>query len=65
MDVYISQLLAGSTTTPTHDLFYTNPTVIAAYKNYVSEFVGRYVNEPTILAWELANEPRSVRHFKW
>lgn len=30
----------------------------AAYKNYVTAFVSRYVNEPTIFAWELANEPR-------
>lgn len=54
MDVYVSQLNSGGT----HDTFYTNPTIIAAYKNYISEFVGRYANESTILAWELANEPR-------
>ncbi|KAI0930586.1 hypothetical protein AcW1_009236 [Taiwanofungus camphoratus] len=54
MDVYVSQL----TNTSYHDLFYTNPEVIAAYKNYVNAFVGRYVNEPGILGWELANEPR-------
>jgi mannan endo-1,4-beta-mannosidase len=30
----------------------------SAFKNYVKTFVGRYANEPTILAWELANEPR-------
>ena len=30
----------------------------AAYKNYVKTFVTRYLNEPGILAWELANEPR-------
>jgi mannan endo-1,4-beta-mannosidase len=54
MDVYISQLNPGGT----HDTFYTNAAVIAAYKNYIAGFVGRYANEPTILAWELANEPR-------
>ncbi|KAG8997923.1 hypothetical protein FRB94_007355 [Tulasnella sp. JGI-2019a] len=54
MDVYVSQLL-GSTS---HDLFYSNPTVIAAFKNYIKEFITPYINEPTILAWELANEPR-------
>ncbi|KAI0733072.1 endo-beta-mannanase [Fomitopsis betulina] len=54
MDVYVSQL----TGTDYHDYFYTNPQIIAAYKNYVSVFVGRYVDEPGILAWELANEPR-------
>ena len=54
MDVYVKQIL-GSTS---HDLFYTNAQVIAAYKNYIKTFVGRYVNEPGIFAWELANEPR-------
>jgi mannan endo-1,4-beta-mannosidase len=55
MDVYLKQLLGSSTN---HDYFYTSPTVIAAYKNYIRQFVGRYVNEPGILAWELVNEPR-------
>ncbi len=54
MDVYVSQLNPGGT----HDTFYTNAKVIAAYQNYIKNFVGRYVNEPTIIAWELANEPR-------
>ncbi|EPT04925.1 hypothetical protein FOMPIDRAFT_126283 [Fomitopsis schrenkii] len=54
MDVYVSQL----TSTDYHDYFYTNSQIIAAYKKYVSVFVGRYVDEPGILAWELANEPR-------
>ncbi|KDQ27597.1 glycoside hydrolase family 5 protein [Pleurotus ostreatus PC15] len=54
MDVYVQQI-TGSTN---HDLFYTDAQVIAAYKNYVQTFVSRYANEPTILAWELANEPR-------
>ncbi|KAJ7594137.1 CEL4a mannanase [Mycena floridula] len=54
MDVYVNQI-AGSSN---HDLFYTNANVIAAYKSYINTFVTRYKNEPTILAWELANEPR-------
>ncbi|KZT10635.1 glycoside hydrolase family 5 protein [Laetiporus sulphureus 93-53] len=54
MDVYVSQL----TGTDYHDYFYTNTDVIAAYKNYVNVFVSRYGDEPGILAWELANEPR-------
>ncbi|KAL1942102.1 hypothetical protein VTO73DRAFT_6632 [Trametes versicolor] len=54
MDVYVNQI-ANS---PNHDLFYTNANVIAAYKSYIKTFVSRYVNEPTILGWELANEPR-------
>ncbi|KAI0821629.1 mannanase [Trametes gibbosa] len=54
MDVYVNQI-ANS---PNHDLFYTNTNVVAAYKSYIKTFVGRYANEPTILGWELANEPR-------
>ncbi|KAJ7859651.1 glycoside hydrolase [Mycena olivaceomarginata] len=55
MDVYAAQLLGSG---QPHDVFYTNPTIIAAFKSYVQTVVTRYANEPTILAWELANEPR-------
>ncbi|RDB24327.1 putative mannan endo-1,4-beta-mannosidase F [Hypsizygus marmoreus] len=54
MDVYVKQIANSAN----HDLFYTNAAVQTAFKNYIKTFVGRYVNEPTILAWELANEPR-------
>ena len=54
MDVYVKQILNSAN----HDLFYTDATVKAAYKAYVKTFVTRYLNEPTIMAWELANEPR-------
>ncbi|KAH9931143.1 CEL4a mannanase [Epithele typhae] len=54
MDVYVSQI-AGSAN---HDLFYTNSAIQTAFKSYVQTFVTRYKDEPTILAWELANEPR-------
>ncbi|KAF8159938.1 CEL4b mannanase [Crassisporium funariophilum] len=54
MDVYVKQILGSAN----HDLFYTDASVKTAYKNYIKAFVGRYVNEPTIMAWELANEPR-------
>jgi len=54
MDVYVRQILGSEN----HDLFYTDASVKAAFKNYIKAFVGRYLNEPTILGWELANEPR-------
>ncbi|KAF9078684.1 glycoside hydrolase family 5 protein [Rhodocollybia butyracea] len=57
MDVYVDQLLGQG---QPHDWFFSNTTVIAAYKNYVKAFVTRYLNEPGILAWELANEPRCL-----
>ncbi|KAG9074207.1 hypothetical protein FRC06_010843, partial [Ceratobasidium sp. 370] len=54
MDVYVKQILGSSN----HDLFYTDATVKAAFKKYINGFVSRYKDEPTILGWELANEPR-------
>ncbi|KIJ37692.1 glycoside hydrolase family 5 protein [Sphaerobolus stellatus SS14] len=54
MDVYVSQLNSGGT----HDTFYTNAKIISAYENYINAWVTRYKNESTIMAWELANEPR-------
>ncbi|QRV79394.1 Cellulase (glycosyl hydrolase family 5 protein) [Ceratobasidium sp. AG-Ba] len=53
-DVYVKQILGSAN----HDLFYTDATVKTAFKKYINGFVGRYKNEPTIMAWELANEPR-------
>jgi mannan endo-1,4-beta-mannosidase len=43
---------------PTHDEFYTNPQIISAFKNYISQVVPRYANDPTILGWELGNDIR-------
>ena len=48
------------------DLFYTDPCVKDAYKAYVRQMITRvntltgvpYKDDPTIFAWELANEPR-------
>ncbi|KDQ21473.1 glycoside hydrolase family 5 protein [Botryobasidium botryosum FD-172 SS1] len=53
MDVYVKQITGG-----THDQFYTNANIKSAFKKYIDGWVSRYKNEPTILAWELANEPR-------
>ncbi|EIE21346.1 glycoside hydrolase [Coccomyxa subellipsoidea C-169] len=62
MQWYVTQLLG-----PGHalDEFYTDTTVKQAYKNYVKKIVTRvntitgvaYINDPTVFAWELANEP--------
>ena len=46
--------------------FYRNPKIREAYQSYVGQILARkntvtgrfYKNEPAILAWELANEPR-------
>lgn len=50
-----------------HDLFYVKPQTIQWYQSYVTQFISRtnsitgirYSEDPTIFAWELANEPRA------
>jgi chitodextrinase len=51
-----------------HDQFYTDTRIQQDYKNWISKLVNRvntvtgvaYKNDPTIFAWELANEPRCI-----
>jgi mannan endo-1,4-beta-mannosidase len=51
-----------------HDDFYTDPTIRTWFENYISHLLNHvnpltglaYKNDPTIMAWELANEPRCV-----
>ena len=50
-----------------HDKFYTDENIKTQYKNYITDFVNHvntltdvvYKNDPTIMAWELINEPRA------
>ncbi len=49
-----------------HDDFYTDPTIRGWFKNYIAHLLNHvnpltglaYRDDPTIMAWELANEPR-------
>lgn len=49
-----------------HDAFYTHPGIKQAYKDYVAYMLNRvntytgvkYKDDPAIMTWELANEPR-------
>lgn len=54
MDVYVQAFKPGGT----HDDFYTDSNIISAFKNYIQHVVSRYSNNPTVLGWELANDPR-------
>lgn len=53
--------------TTCQDDFYTNPLAISLYKNYLNHILSRinsithvsYSNDPTILSWEVMNEPRT------
>ncbi|MBO3748679.1 cellulase family glycosylhydrolase [Streptosporangiaceae bacterium NEAU-GS5] len=61
MDQYVR--VAGKTY---HDDFYTDPTVRGWFKAYISHLLNRtntltgvkYKDDPTVMTWELANEPR-------
>ena len=56
----------GSSAKPNQGVFFNNSKAIQLYKNYVQHFVTRknhytnisYIDDPTILAWEVCNEPR-------
>jgi mannan endo-1,4-beta-mannosidase len=54
MDVYVRQLGMNLT----HDQFFTNQTLINAFKNYITQVVSRYVNNTSVFSWEIANDPR-------
>lgn len=49
-----------------HDQFYTDPTIRQWYKNWIAHLLNRtnsytgvqYKDDPTIMTWELGNEPR-------
>lgn len=33
-----------------HDSFYTNPTIINTFENYIAQVIPRYANSSTVLA---------------
>jgi len=51
-----------------HDQFYTDPLIRQWYKNWIAHLLNRtnaytgvqYKDDPTIMTWELANEPRCL-----
>src|SRR3954453_1169324 len=68
MDQYVNWRAdsTGSTGPRFHDSFYTDPVIRQWYKAYVDHLLNRvntitgvrYRDDPTIMTWELANEPR-------
>ncbi|KAI0302027.1 glycoside hydrolase superfamily [Russula brevipes] len=54
MDTYVRELGHAKK----HDEFFTNPDIQCKFNEYVQFVVSRYVDEPGIIAWELANDAR-------
>lgn len=54
MDLYVQEFGVAKT----HDEFYTNMVIREKFYEYVQFVVSRYVNEPGIIAWEIANDAR-------
>ncbi|KAG6502937.1 mannan endo-1,4-beta-mannosidase 5-like [Zingiber officinale] len=63
---YVKWARAAGENVSTDDDFYTNPTIKQYYKNHVLKVLTRvntytnvaYRDDPTIMAWQLINEPR-------
>lgn len=61
----MQQYVAWANTTGVVQQFYTDPSIQAMYKDYVTAIVLRknsltgtvYRDDPAILAWDIANEP--------
>ncbi|MFV0375554.1 glycoside hydrolase 5 family protein [Microbacterium sp.] len=66
MDQYVRWGQTAGLGTDTHADFYTHPTIRGWYRTWVRKLLNRvntitgiaYKDDPSILAWELANEPR-------
>ncbi|KAF5375179.1 hypothetical protein D9758_000203 [Tetrapyrgos nigripes] len=56
-ELYINWIAGAGVT---HDVFFSDPRIIASYQRYVKTIVNRYKNSPTIFAWELMNEARCL-----
>jgi len=41
-----------------HDEFYVNETIKDIFNNYTKQVISRFVDNPWVLGWELANDPR-------
>lgn len=57
MELYINWIAGAGNT---HDVFYTDPRIIASYQRYVTTIVNRYKSSPNIFAWEMMNEARCL-----
>lgn len=54
MDAYVRAF----GTNQLHDEFYTSDDIINFFQNYTQQVVSRFVDNPFVFGWELANDPR-------
>ena len=54
MDAYVREFSEDKT----HDAFYLNQSIVNIFLDYTTEIVKRYLNATSVLAWEIANDPR-------
>jgi len=53
MDLYIQEFGVNKT----HDEFYIDLNICMQFNKFVQFIIECYANEPTVMAWELANDP--------
>ncbi|KAI8981294.1 glycoside hydrolase [Trametes punicea] len=56
-DLYVNWIAGAG---QPHDVFFTDPRIVASYQLYVKTIVERYKDSPNIFAWELMNEARCL-----
>ncbi|OCH95828.1 glycoside hydrolase [Obba rivulosa] len=56
IELYINWIYGAENAT--HDIFFTDPAIIASYQRYIKTIVERYQDSSTVFAWELVNEAR-------
>lgn len=58
MDTYVKHFAPNTTRQLFHDTFYRDKQIRQAFQNFTERIVTRYVDEPTLLGYEFANDPR-------
>ncbi|EMD42174.1 glycoside hydrolase family 5 protein [Gelatoporia subvermispora B] len=56
IELYINWIYGAENAT--HDIFFTDPAIIASYQRYIKTIVERYKESSAVFAWELVNEAR-------
>src|SRR5260370_34822120 len=56
MDAYVKEFGKKKT----HDEFFTDKKIRKEFYKYIRFIVSRYANEPSVIAWELANDARCI-----